>query len=317
MKSFSLMSDLKCMRSLGYPSPNPWNKIRTDLVSGRRGPVIAVVGYIGVDAPNVMPLRAGDSLVCDASPSAIKSRLTSTKALLDYDRKGVAIYSLEDLHAKVIASRNFAWVGSTNASVNSRDNLIEASVRIAKANAIPIFTWAEKLTVEDRALSTDDIRDLAKIPLDPTRRGPKTVQSKPPHKVPADLSRLVFYSVGPASTKEERIAEKSRTAAKKTAKAVGLPSSLGYLVWDGPTRARAGDWIIQVSRGHVLRPAYVVRVAREGTSRVLWFSYVKSRKKPRIAEIRMARPEIDDEFEEFVLSGRKSVGKVLRLFGIS
>jgi hypothetical protein len=300
----------------GYPKPNPWVGIRRDLTSRRRGQVIAVVGYIGVDAPSVMPLRAGDSLVCDASPSAIKSRLTSAKALRSFDDTGVAIYSLENLHAKVIASRNFAWVGSTNASVNSRDNLIEASVRIAKANAIPIFTWAEQQTVEDRALSTDDIRDLAKIPLDPIRSRPKTLQSKPPHKVPADLSRLVFYSVGPASTKEERIAEKSRTAAKKTAKAEGLPSSLGYLVWDGPTQARAGDWIIQVSGGHVLRPAYVVRVAREGSSRVLWLSYVKSRRKPRIAEARKARPELDDEFDEFVLSGRKSVGKVLRLFGI-
>lgn len=304
------------MRSLGYPSPNPWDKIRADLVAGRRGPVIAVVGYIGVDAPTVMPLRAGDSLVCDASPSAIKSRLTSTRALLEYDSKGVAIYSLEDLHAKVVCSKSFAWVGSTNASTNSRDNLIEASLRVSGTQAFPIFKWAQLQTVEDRTLSTDDIHDLSKIPLDPIRKRSDLKPSSPPHKVPSDLGRVVFYEVGPASHREERIAEKSRSSAKTKAKAAGLPSALGYLVWDGPTKARAGDWIIQISSGHVLRPAYVVRVAREGSERVMWLSYAKVRKKPRIAAIREVRPELGNEFEEFELSGRKKVGAILKLFGI-
>jgi len=133
----------------GYPDPGPWTHIRRDLVKRGRPPVIAVVGYVGAGAPEVMPLRRGDMLVCDASPAAIKRRLTSTKALRQYDRIGVTVFSLAGLHAKVIAAKSFAWVGSTNASENSRDNLIEASIRIEGTKARTTFDWALAQTVDD------------------------------------------------------------------------------------------------------------------------------------------------------------------------
>ena len=302
------------MRSGGYPRPNPWSLISKDLLSKRRSSVIAVVGYIGVNAPTVMPLHAGDSLVCDASPTAIKSRHTSAKALFEYDRGGVAIYSLADLHAKVICSKSFAWVGSTNASENSRDNLIEASVRVSGPEARSVFEWALQQTVEDRALSTDDIRDLRKIPLDPATRRPPGNSTSPPRETPSGLTRIVFFETETASVREQKIAEKSRDAAKSTAKRKGLPSALGYLVWDGSNKAHAGDWIIQISNGHVLRPQFVVRVARDGSDRVLWLSYVKTPKKPRVAKLREIVPSLALDFEEFALSGKSKVSRVLQLF---
>lgn len=300
----------------GYPRPNPWVGIRKDIASRRRSRVVAVVGYVGLDAPTVMPLRAGDSLVCDASPTAIKSRLTSAQALLEYDKRGVAIYSLEGLHAKVICSRSFAWVGSTNASKNSRDNLIEASLRVSGPQARSVFDWACQQTVEDRALSRDDIQDLKGIPLDPRRRQPRRKSAATSREIPSGLRQLVFYEVGPAGKREERIAEKSREAARATARAKELPSALVYLVWDGPIKAEAGDWIIQISNGHVLRPALVVRVAREGSERTLWLSYVKTPKKPPVAVLRKVVGEITPDFEEYALSGATKVSKVLHLFGV-
>lgn len=300
----------------GYPKPNPWTQIRKDLVSQRRSRVVAVVGYVGLDAPTVMPLRAGDSLVCDASPTAIKTRLTSAQSLLEYDKKGVATYSLEGLHAKVICSRSFAWVGSTNASKNSRDNLIEASLRVSGLQARSVFDWACQQTVEDRAFSTDDIRDLKKIPLDPVRKGSHRKPSDRPRAMPSGLRRLVFLEVFPASKREERIAEKSREAAKATAKQAGLPSALGYIVWDGPTKAETGDWVIQVSNGHILRPAIVVRISRDGSNRVLWISLVKTSKRPSVAKLRELVPRLSPNFQEFALSGSMKVARVQQLFGV-
>jgi hypothetical protein len=262
-----------------------------------------------------MPLRRGDSLVCDASPTAIKRRLTSTKALREYDRRGVSVYSLPGLHAKVIASKGFAWVGSTNASENSRDNLIEASVRIEGSKARPVHDWALSQTIEDRSLSTDDIRDLARLPLDPIRSGPRKSPSLPPRQLPDRLSRIVFYEVEAATKKEERVAERGRNAAIAAAKASGLPSALSWLHWQEATKARAGDWIVQISNGHVLRPAQVVRISKEGEARVLWLSFVKTRKRPKVAELRGVVNGLEPDFSERALGKSETVQKVLTLFG--
>jgi len=256
-------------------------------------------------------------LVCDASPAAIRRRLTSTKALRQYDRIGVAVFSLAGLHAKVIAAKSFAWVGSTNASENSRDNLIEASVRVEGTKARAVLDWAFSQAVEDRALTADDIRDLARLPLDPIRSGPRKTVSQRPRQLPTRLSRLVFYEVATAGPKEERIAEKSRGNAKEAARASGLPSSLGWLYWDEPAKARAGDWVVQISNGHVLRPAQVVRISMEGSTRVLWLSYVKAPSRPRVAAIREVIRRREPDFGELVVLDNTKIREVLRLFGAS
>lgn len=273
------------------------------------------MGYVGAGAPEVMPLRKGDMLVCDASPAAIKRRLTSTKALRQYDRNGVAVFSLAGLHAKVIAAKGFAWVGSTNASENSRDNLIEASVRIEGTKARAVFDWALSQTVEDRALTTDDIRDLARLPLDPIRSGPRKSVAPRPRQLPTRLSRLVFYEVAAAGPKEQRIAEKSRDNAKEAARASGLPSSLGWLYWDEPVKARAGDWVVQISNGHVRRPARVVRISKEGSARVLWLSYVKAPTRPSVSALREVIRRLEPDFGELVVLDNTKISKVLRQFG--
>lgn len=97
----------------------PWPQIQKDLRRPKRRPVAAAIGYLGTDAANILGLRRGDWLACDASEASIRQGSTSAQALLKLQRRGVSLYSVEGLHAKVIASPTFAWVGSTNASVMS------------------------------------------------------------------------------------------------------------------------------------------------------------------------------------------------------
>lgn len=113
-----------------FVGTSPWVAITKDVVRKRRGPIVAAISYVGVKASEVLPLRKGDFLICDASERAIKQGVTSAKALASYLRIGVKVFSHEGLHSKVVATESFAWVGSANASRNSRDNLTEASVRI-------------------------------------------------------------------------------------------------------------------------------------------------------------------------------------------
>ena len=147
---------------------SPWVAITKDVARKRRGPVVAAISYVGAKASEVLPLRKGDFLICDASQRAIKQGVTSAKTLAAYLRKGVQIFSHEGLHSKVVATENFAWVGSANASGNSRDNLTEASVRIEGPVGRSSFKWALSLATEDAKLSleakhfaTDECVDLS------------------------------------------------------------------------------------------------------------------------------------------------------------
>jgi hypothetical protein len=90
---------------------SPWTAITKDVARKRRGPIVAAISYVGVNARDVLPLRQGDFLICDASERAIKQGVTSAKSLASYLRNGVKVFSHEGLHSKVVATESFAWLG--------------------------------------------------------------------------------------------------------------------------------------------------------------------------------------------------------------
>lgn len=93
-------------------------------------PRLAAIAYLGENAPHLLgDFCAGDVVVCDASDGTIKSSSTSRKALNDLVRRGVHVYSLKNLHAKVICIGGTAVVGSMNASASST-SMHEAAVFI-------------------------------------------------------------------------------------------------------------------------------------------------------------------------------------------
>lgn len=91
-------------------------------------PRLAAVAYLGDNAPYLLgEFGPNDIVVCDASDGSIKSGSTSRKALNDLVQRGVNVYSLRDLHAKVICIGQTAVVGSMNASASST-SMHEAAV---------------------------------------------------------------------------------------------------------------------------------------------------------------------------------------------
>ncbi|MCJ0907322.1 phospholipase D family protein [Rhodococcus sp. ARC_M6] len=100
-----------------FHGPNPWPHITRAIRT--RGPRRAAIAYLGQDAPELLPLRAGDVLVVNASKAAIRAHATSPAALTHYLGKGVRILSCPTLHANVIATTRRAVIGSANATVNS------------------------------------------------------------------------------------------------------------------------------------------------------------------------------------------------------
>lgn len=93
-----------------------------------RKPAHVAVAYFGKGATKLLHLPPQSSLVVDASEAAVKSGQTHPADLLRMVRRSVAVYSVQNLHAKIFAFDTGAFVGSTNASMHSANVLQEAIV---------------------------------------------------------------------------------------------------------------------------------------------------------------------------------------------
>lgn len=100
---------------------HPWDELTR--VSKLQGPRYAAFAFIGADAPDMLALEEGDVLVCNASEGAIRNGATNPLALKKFLDRGVQLYSCGTLHAKILAVRNSAAVGSANASRSSNLSL--------------------------------------------------------------------------------------------------------------------------------------------------------------------------------------------------
>ncbi|MFD6062712.1 phospholipase D-like domain-containing protein [Rhodococcus wratislaviensis] len=100
-----------------FHGPSPWPHITRAIRT--RGPRHAAIAHLGQDAPTLLPLRAGDVLVVNASRAAVRAHATSPIALAYYVDAGVRVLSSPNLHANVIATDRRAVIGSANASHSS------------------------------------------------------------------------------------------------------------------------------------------------------------------------------------------------------
>ena len=124
-----------------------------------------------------MPLKPGSTLVVDASVETVASGGTSPAALCTMLRRGVRIFSAQNLHAKVIAFDERAFVGSANASTNSARYLIEAVAAFDEPAMIASARdFVRGLAIT--ALDDDNLSALAKL-----YRAPRP-RSFPPRQTP-------------------------------------------------------------------------------------------------------------------------------------
>jgi len=289
-------------------------KITSDTDSTVRRPVKAVVAYIGADGPVLLKLRRGDTLVCDASDIAVRAGMTSAAALRTFVNRGVVLYSIEGLHAKVVLGSRWAWVGSANASASSRDDLLEASVRVTDSATIRrLRTWVEGLVTEDAVLSRRDVDKLLELPV--KRRTGLPHRRRLPTELPDDPQRLWLAVTDLYASKAvERAADRERDEIRHAKRRRGITGRLTWFEWEyGSCQFSEGGWIIRVAKGHPSRPAQVVRVSNpRAGSYIVWTAEVPTVRRPRKAELLQAcglRPETLAEAGFFKVppSRRKSV----------
>lgn len=214
-----------------FAGTSPWRLITADVVRKNRDPIAAAVSYVGSNAKSVLPLRSGDFLICDASERAIKQGVTSAKTLLGYKRSGIRVFSVEGLHSKVVSSEQFSWIGSANASSNSRDRLIEASIRVEGLASREAFNWASSLATEDGELTRSDIQALKRIPISWEARGGLPSKRLRVPIFPKKLTSLhIFEFTKEAHQYVTKIAEKEESEVKKTLKTSG--TTLEWFEWE-------------------------------------------------------------------------------------
>jgi hypothetical protein len=148
-------------------TPRVWNDIRA-IASGNRHPAHVAVAYFGDKGDTLLPLRKGSSLVVDASIATVAGGSTSPRALERMRRKGARIFTIENLHAKVYAFRDVAFVGSANTSQRSERTLLEAVLRVDdKATVRAARGFVESLCLNE--LTGNDLTELATYYSPPTR----------------------------------------------------------------------------------------------------------------------------------------------------
>jgi hypothetical protein len=126
----------------------------------------AAIAYVTKDQ---IGFQTGDILVVDASHRAIATGQTDAPLLRELNRNGVAIYSKEGLHAKVLLLGSHSVIGSANMS-NSSESLIEAAV-ISDSDVVAsgVESFIAQLTTKKARLTSTLIEKLCKIPV--TRTG--------------------------------------------------------------------------------------------------------------------------------------------------
>ncbi|CAN7529360.1 hypothetical protein LJR260_003519 [Variovorax paradoxus] len=91
--------------------------------NGDRPPILAAISYVTNDH---LGLRAGDTLICDASKRCIEDGATSARLLRQIHNNGAQLRSFAGLHAKVAVIGPYSMVGSGNMTSNS-ERLLEAA----------------------------------------------------------------------------------------------------------------------------------------------------------------------------------------------
>src|SRR5687767_9700953 len=115
-----------------FLAPSAWNDI-TIAAKSMKDPAFVAVAYFSARGDTLLPLRKGSTLVVDASVETVSIGATCPTALRRLLNRGVEIYSVRNLHAKLFVFGKSVFIGSTNASTMSEKYLLEAVAQIDNA----------------------------------------------------------------------------------------------------------------------------------------------------------------------------------------
>jgi hypothetical protein len=261
------------------------------------GPRYAAIAYLGPDAATLLPLKAADVLVVNLDPDTLLARATSVAAIRAYVAAGVHVFPSRGLHAKVLATRDLAVVGSANASARSRDWLSEAAIVVDTATQVRAVTAFVKRLVRDSDGELDAsylawAQRVWNVPRHmpghgSTGRSGQVGTVAPPGRFPRDPAARMFLTWverGTASARWERVA----AAFAGEARRVAGPATRFHreaIAWHNEQPAlRAGDVLVQLFGPPGRERLWLTEVLADpfpvGTDSVCWVRW--ERRQPRV-----------------------------------
>jgi len=303
-----------------------WDRITDRVAAAKKSPVLAAVAFIGVDAPAILPLKCGDVLVCDAEISRIKSGATSVKALRQFHERGVEVYDSPGLHAKVVVLKRRVFVGSGNASANSRDRLNEACIETTDSTAI---RRAKKFVLEKThpwdLLDEKQLKVLNKYERDKPPRGGRGVQVIiPVLPTEGEIPRVWIDQTEPYNADHlVESAEEDRSRIRRGAIRAGAGDRIDWDVWEPADLEdmRKDDWLVRVhsapgKRVRVYAPVRIVGFSQPTDDESLvWHATPADVHQSRsLNQMRGTVVDRIDEHDPRLLVPKKQVGVLLDRF---
>jgi hypothetical protein len=295
---------LLAMNTKFHSDKSVWDVITTSVKHSQRK-VVAAVAYIGDDAPQILPLKQGDTLVCNASDASIKSGSTSAAALKALRAKGVKIYNCENLHAKVVVLSRRAFVGSANASKRSREHLAEAVVETTDIDVIAkAREFVERRAVVHKIITKDQLERLSALPV--RKAEPLPPDLFEPLTLPRHVPRLwiagLIRSELTANEKQgiEKNRKKIREQLRNEREAAGI-DSWPWGMSDGALRV--GDWILAVyPNSRTEKPVKIIGISHiSKTRRIIWVARPKDGRSSILLREALAEISFDHKTKSLIL----------------
>lgn len=202
--------------SVEFIDKGVWTRLRRANKKCRRSAAVAVA-YFAKGAAKILPLKKGSRLVVDASEASVKNGRTCPADLLRLHKKGVHIFSVQNLHAKVYVFGSQAFIGSANTSSHSETTLMEAVVRTSDREAVKAARKFVKRNCMER-LGPEELAGLQELYRPPKfpNGAPRKQHRNSTGRVRAQLSalRLAHLQLSDYPKGSEEAASKGRKVAE-------------------------------------------------------------------------------------------------------
>jgi len=249
---------------------NIWKEITKAAKKSKKKSFVAVA-YFGKDGAKMLPLKKGSKLVVDASEGNIKAGQTDPGELLQLYNRGVKIYSYPSLHAKTYVIGSKMFLGSSNVSHGSAEQLQEAVVLTSERSLIESATKfiCDLCSME---LGDEQLTQLTKLYRPPKFHGGKRIQStRKPKKVNPNTVSARVVRLEPARYEEghELALKEGRMEANKRR----INKSRHFTEefnWEGNSKFKRGEIIIQIlddGRDEMVLPPSIVIFSRSWQSK--------------------------------------------------
>jgi PLD-like domain len=261
-----------------------------------RKPSYVAVAYFGQGASKLLPLRANSRLVVDASENAVKAGQTHPADLKRLQRRGVIIYSVANLHAKIYVFDSIAFVGSANVSNNSAGTLIESMVHTTDQGIVhSAKSFVDGLCLDELSPGTlDRLQKIYRRPRLP--KGMRRKRGTVSRNTQADLRRLFLTQlVRHEPPKGSEAAQERGLKAAMSRRKHGRTYEVQDFNWYGKAIFQRDDKVIQVikeadGRRLIDAPADIIHMHRwQRNGRRVTFVYLEMPKARRISLEKLAK----------------------------